>query len=57
MNALYFCVANLSPHYNVIREVAEEQGFKITYDENIDADILWHDISINPTVFSRMRNY
>jgi hypothetical protein len=46
-----------SLNYKVISEVATNLGFKVTTDESIDCDIIWHDVNINSSVFSKMQPY
>ena len=52
---LFINIANT--RYSAIKESGKELGFKITYKDEKDWDIMWHDCGITPDKLSRLQDY
>ena len=52
---LFINVANT--RYPVIKEAAKELGFKVTYKEDKDWDLIWYDWGITPDKLSKLHDY
>ena len=47
----------IDTQYDVIKEVAEEIGWKLSYDDNDEWDVYWSDLPFGTEKLTRMRNY
>lgn len=52
---LYICVLNT--RYPVVRKAAKDNGFKVTYNEDKDWDIIWYDGGITSEKLTKLRDY
>jgi len=46
-----------STRYPIIRKSAKELGFKATYKEEKDWDIIWYDCGVTPENLSKLQDY
>lgn len=47
----------LDTQYDVIKEVAEELGWKLSYEDNDEFDVFWSDLPCSTEKLSKMKNY
>ena len=47
----------LHTRYSVVRKAAKAHSFRITYNEDKDWDIIWHDGGVSSEKLSKLRDY
>lgn len=48
---------SIDTQYDVIKEAAEELGWKLSYNDNDEWDVFWSDLPLSTEKLTRMRNF
>jgi len=47
----------IDTQYDVIKEAAEDLGWKLSYEDNDDFDVFWSDLPFSTEKLSKLKNY